>query len=121
MARGITMKRRPIKMPHNYSIQVLGKLPGMFSPKRYLYHCVRCKWSFVINDSRRGAITAVNADGRPLPGEEANKRMLTFHQGPCPELAVLMVEPTPMQERAERAVERERVVDRPAADAYSPR
>ncbi|HEY6418385.1 MAG TPA: hypothetical protein VIX59_05210 [Candidatus Binataceae bacterium] len=111
------MKRRPVKeMPHNYAVQVLGKLPGMFSPKRYLYHCIRCRWSFVINDTRRGGITPVGLDGRPLSGQEAHKRMLTFHHGPCPELVVLMVEQPLQQELAEL----ERTAERPTTE-YSPR
>lgn len=79
-------------MPHNYVIQVLGKLPGLFSPKRYLYHCVRCKWSFVVNDTRRGVVTAVATDGRPLQIDEAARRLVTFHLGPCPELEALALE-----------------------------
>ena len=52
-----------MKMPHLFAIKVLDKLPGLFKPRRYLYHCARCKWSFVVNDGRRGALRPIATDG----------------------------------------------------------
>jgi hypothetical protein len=84
-------------MHHVFSIQMLDQLPGLFKPHRYLYHCARCKWSFVVNDGRRGTITPVDGDGHPLASDEALKRSATFALGPCPGLQVLNLEPKPMQ------------------------
>ncbi len=74
---------------HMFAIKVLDRLPGLFKPHRYLYHCARCKWSFVVNDGRRGMITPVDGDGKPLAHDEAVKRAATFALGPCPALEVL--------------------------------
>jgi hypothetical protein len=84
-------------MHHVFSIQMLDQLPGLFKPHRYLYHCVRCKWSFVVNDGQRGTITPVDGDGKALEHDEALKRAATFALGPCPGLQVLNLEPKPMQ------------------------
>jgi hypothetical protein len=73
-----------MKMPHLYAIKVLDKLPGLFKPRRYLYHCVRCKWSFVVNDGRRGALRPISEDGTPFTREEVVARGSTFAAGPCP-------------------------------------
>ena len=59
---------------HSYAIKVLGKLPGFFQPQRYSYYCVRCKWSFLVNDGRRGVVTALDASGKPLERPEAAER-----------------------------------------------
>src|SRR5260221_2261162 len=74
---------------HSFAIKVLGKLPGLFQPQRYAYYCVRCKWSFVVNDGKRGVITALDASGEALNGLEAVKRVSTFADGPCPSLKIL--------------------------------
>lgn len=71
-------------MPHLYAIKVLDKLPGFFKPHRYLYHCVRCKWSFVVNDGRRGALRPVAEEGTTLTRDEVVARASTFAAGPCP-------------------------------------
>jgi len=72
------------KMPHLFAIKVLDKLPGFFKPRRYLYHCVRCKWSFVVNDGRRGALRPIAEDGITLTRDEVVARGSTFAAGPCP-------------------------------------
>src|SRR5258708_19760884 len=72
------------KLPHLFAIKVLDKLPGLFKPHRYLYHCVRCKWSFVVNDGRRGALRPIPENGTPLSRDEAVARAATFAAGPCP-------------------------------------
>jgi hypothetical protein len=73
-----------MKTPHLFAIKVLDKLPGFFKPQRYLYHCVRCKWSFVVNDGRRGALRPVPENGTPLSRDEVVARAATFAAGPCP-------------------------------------
>lgn len=82
---------------HMFAIKVLDRLPGLFKPNRYLYHCARCKWSFVVNDGRRGLITAVDDDGKSLAHDEAIKRLATFALGPCPALQVLNFAHHPIQ------------------------
>jgi hypothetical protein len=81
---------------HMFAIKVLDRLPGLFKPNRYLYHCARCKWSFVVNDGRRGVITPVDDNGKPLAHEEAIERAKTFALGPCPALQVLNFEHGPI-------------------------
>ena len=76
---------------HSFAIKVLGKLPGLFQPQRYAYYCVRCKWSFVVNDGKRGVITALDECNEPLYGVEAAKRLSTFADGPCPSLRILIL------------------------------
>ena len=85
------MKPRTGKtFPHLFSVKALDKLPGLFKPRRYIYHCVRCKWTFVLNDGRRGALRPV-ADGiKPLTREEAVARAATFAAGPCPAMNVVV-------------------------------
>jgi hypothetical protein len=77
------------KTPHLYAIKVLDKLPGLFKPRRYLYHCVRCKWSFVVNDGRRGALRPIPENGTPLTRDEVVARGETFAAGPCPAMRVV--------------------------------
>ena len=77
---------------HIFAIKVLDRLPGLFKPHRYLYHCARCKWSFVVNDGRRGMITPLDDHGKPLAHDEALARAATFALGPCPALNVLNID-----------------------------
>jgi hypothetical protein len=81
---------------HMFAIKMLDRLPGLFKPNRYLYHCARCKWSFIVNDGRRGVITPVDDDGKPLAHDEALERSATFALGPCPAFRVLNFERSPM-------------------------
>jgi hypothetical protein len=74
---------------HSYAIKVLGKLPGLFQPQRYAYYCVRCKWSFVVNDGKRGVVTALDVGGKQLERVEAAERVATFTDGPCPAMKIL--------------------------------
>lgn len=71
---------------HHFAIEALDK-SGPFRPQPYLYTCVRCKWIFRINDSR-GSVVALDGLGRRLAEPENAKRILTFHQGPCPAFPV---------------------------------
>ena len=77
------------RFPHLFSVKVLDKLPGLFKPQRYLYHCARCKWSFVVNDGRRGALRPIAEDGKPLTRDEVVARAETFAAGPCPAMRVV--------------------------------
>ena len=76
-------------MRHMFSIKALDRLPGLFGARRYLYHCARCKWSFIINDGRRGALTPIDDHGQPLAHDEAVARAATFALGPCPAMRVV--------------------------------
>ena len=71
-------------MPHIFAIKVLDKLPGLFKPHRYLYHCARCKWSFGVTDGRRGALRPIAEEGTTLTRDEVVARGSTFADGPCP-------------------------------------
>jgi hypothetical protein len=82
---------------HIFAIKILDKLPGLFKPHRYLYYCARCKWSFVVNDGRSAVITPVDADGNPMPHDEAISRVATFALGPCPAMQVLNAPLGPIQ------------------------
>jgi hypothetical protein len=93
---------------HNFVIKSLGRLPGLFQPHRHVYVCLQCKWSFLVNDGRRGVITAVDHDLRPLATEDGERRLATFSNGPCPSLEVLHRMPPP----AQRASVRLAVVDK---------
>jgi hypothetical protein len=74
---------------HLFTIKEVGKLPGLFGARRYLYHCARCKWSFVVNDGRRGVLTPIGDHGEQLAHDEAVARAATFALGPCPAMRVL--------------------------------
>jgi hypothetical protein len=92
----------PQSLRHDFIIKSMGRLPGFFKPHRYLYVCMRCKWSFMVNDGRRGVITALDRDRNPLNASEARERLKTFEIGPCPGLAVFAR--TPMFSRTTQSV-----------------
>ncbi|HLX38255.1 MAG TPA: hypothetical protein VKR29_10660 [Candidatus Binataceae bacterium] len=77
------MKVSPNTLRHNFAIWVMGRKPGWFKPQRYMYRCLRCKWSFVINDERRGSVRMAADTPGMTPQEEA-RRIATFVEGPCP-------------------------------------
>jgi len=77
------MKVTTNTLRHNFAIWVMGRKPGWFQPQRYMYRCLRCKWSFVINDERRGSVR-VAADTPGMTAEEESRRIATFTDGPCP-------------------------------------
>lgn len=87
------MKRPTEKFPHIFTVKALGKPPGLFKANRYLYFCARCKWSFIVNDGRRGVLTPVSDNGNRLTHEEAVARAATFAAGPCPALRKLSEAP----------------------------
>lgn len=77
-------KTKPARLPHLFTVKALDQLPGFFKPRRYLYHCARCKWSFIVNDGRRGALRPIAEDGVKLTRDEVVARGATFAAGPCP-------------------------------------
>jgi hypothetical protein len=87
------MKRPSERFPHIFTVKALGKPPGLFKANRYLYFCARCKWSFIVNDGRRGVLTPVSDNGKALSHEEAVARAATFAAGPCPALRRLYEAP----------------------------
>ena len=72
------------EMKHNFALQPVDTAFG--SSREFLCHCVRCKWTFKVNPDR-GAIVAFNNIGEPLDGVEADRRIETFAEGPCPAFA----------------------------------
>ena len=76
--------RAKLPLKHNFAIWVMGRRPGWFKPQRYMYRCLRCKWSFVVNDGRRGALRPIPENGTPLTRDEVVARAETFAAGPCP-------------------------------------
>ena len=80
---------------HNFSVKTLDRLPGLLGARRYLYHCIRCKWSFMVNDGQRGTVTALDGEGGRLDGLESSRRLATFSDGPCPALQSLNGHATP--------------------------
>ena len=94
--------RTETTFPHLFSVKVLDKLPGLFKPRRYLYHCARCKWTFVLNDGRRGVLTPVDDGIKPLARDEVAARAATFAPGPCPAMHVVVARTAPELQRIER-------------------
>ena len=74
---------------HNFAIWVLGRRPGFFKPQRYTYRCLRCQWTFVVNDEYRGSVRVAFDRSGLLSTSEAERRLATFEMGPCPGLRVL--------------------------------
>jgi len=75
------------KLKHNFVIKFLKK-PGLFQPQPYLYFCVRCRFRYLVNQTR-GTVVAVDSEGKPLSEPENSARIATFSQGPCPALEPL--------------------------------
>jgi len=73
-----------LPLKHNFAIWVMGRRPGWFKPQRYMYRCLRCKWSFVVNDERRGSLRMAADKAGELTREEELRRIATFADGPCP-------------------------------------
>ena len=70
------------ELKHNFAIRALEK-KGLFTPRAYIYICVRCKQMFVVNQ-RRGSIAAVDRNQATLPEPEYSKQLRGFAAGPCP-------------------------------------
>jgi len=69
------------KLKHNFVIRALEK-PGLFKPRPYVYICIRCRASFIVNETR-GAIVAIDRSGNPLPEPHNSRLVETFATGPC--------------------------------------
>jgi hypothetical protein len=67
---------------HNFAIWVMGRRPGWFKPQRYMYRCLRCKWAFMVNDDHSGSVRV--AGDKQISAPEAQRRLATFVEGPCP-------------------------------------
>jgi hypothetical protein len=67
---------------HSFAIEALPK-SEKFRSRPYLYMCVRCKWTFRVND-RPGSIVSIDQTGQPLAEPENCRRAATFTVGPCP-------------------------------------
>ncbi len=76
-------KASPVMLRHKYAITHLGQADGWIRPHRYRYMCVRCRWTFQI-ENRRGDPIAIGPDDLPIIGEEGRLRMASFASGPCP-------------------------------------
>ncbi|HUA32663.1 MAG TPA: hypothetical protein VMA09_03615 [Candidatus Binataceae bacterium] len=110
------MLSHPSEHRHEYVVKSLGRLPGLLKPHRYVYLCLRCKWTFVVNDGRRGVISAVDHDLAPLPEHQATERLASFGAGPCPSLDILHHLPV----RVHRPSPRLALVDRRATQERRP-
>ena len=67
---------------HNFAVKALAK-SGLFKPRPYIYICVRCRYTFMVNE-RRGSIVALDRNAKPVYEPENSRRLATFAQGPCP-------------------------------------
>jgi hypothetical protein len=67
---------------HDFFIEDLGQPPGWFSAHRYHYSCLRCGWTFRI-ENRGGRVQALGEDHQPLSAFENTRRTRTFADGPC--------------------------------------
>jgi hypothetical protein len=71
-----------VEMRHSFAIWALKEHPGS-GRRLHLYYCLRCKWSFSVDD-RRGSVTPLTSEGKPIEGRNAAARLATFGLGPCP-------------------------------------
>src|SRR5579872_933609 len=78
-----------VRLGHNF---VVGPQchSDLFGRAARLYHCVRCKWSFMACGRK---VVVLSDDGSPIVGEESLRRFNTFAQGPCPVLEALVSAP----------------------------
>lgn len=67
---------------HSFAIEALPKSEKSTSSP-YLYMCVRCKWTFRVND-RPGSVISIDQTGEALAEPENSRRAATFSIGPCP-------------------------------------
>lgn len=81
-------RTRDINLRHTFAIGPLCDT-YLFKRRARLYYCARCSWSFLVSGS---AAAVIDAEGRPLAGEEAAKRFQSFENGPCPVLEGLAKE-----------------------------
>jgi hypothetical protein len=69
---------------------VIGPLcdSALFGRKARLYHCSRCKWSFLVCGSK---VVVLDGGGSPLNGDESSIRFRGDHD-PCPVLETFALE-----------------------------
>jgi hypothetical protein len=70
------------EMWHSFAIWSLDEETAS-GRRLHVYYCLRCKWSFSVDD-RRDSVTPLDLNGRPIQGIEAAERLATFDLGPCP-------------------------------------
>lgn len=70
------------EMRHSFAIwSLIDKAPS--ARGLHLYYCLRCRWSFRVDDWR-GSVTPLDLNGHSVKGIEAIERLATFGLGPCP-------------------------------------
>jgi hypothetical protein len=76
------------EMRHNFAIWGLEK-SATSQRQLHLYYCVRCRWSFRVDDYS-GSVTPLDDNGNPTQKLEAVERLATFSVGPCPAFSRLI-------------------------------
>jgi hypothetical protein len=76
------------EMRHNFAIWALEK-SATSRRQLHLYHCVRCKWSFRVDDYS-ASVAPLDENGNPIQKLEAAQRLATFGAGPCPAFSRLI-------------------------------
>jgi hypothetical protein len=71
-------------LKHSFVIRAM-KRRGIFKPRLRVYACLRCRYTFLVNE-RRGLIVAVDRKVQLISNPENSSRLATFHHGPCPAL-----------------------------------
>ena len=69
------------EMRHSFAIWSLHEETAS-GRRLHLYYCLRCKWSFAVDD-HRGSVTPLDLNGYPVQGVEAADRLAKFSLGPC--------------------------------------
>ncbi len=69
---------------HNFAIWVMGRRPGWFKPQRHMYRCLRCEWTFMVNDEYSGSVRVAADTMGELTAAEEQRRLASFTSGPCP-------------------------------------
>lgn len=72
----------PNEMRHSFAIWAV-KNADTSGHRSHLYYCVRCKWSFRVDDRSR-SVTPLDQNRSGLQNFEAAARLATFDVGPCP-------------------------------------
>jgi hypothetical protein len=80
IARWLSRQNRASR--HEFTIGPLSA-NSIFPERARVYHCIRCKWSFLVCNNR---IVVIDENQTPLGGAEGVKRFSTFSNGPCPAL-----------------------------------
>jgi len=70
---------------HEFVIGPLFHSP-LFDRQARLYHCVGCRWTFLVCGSQ---VVVLDADSKPMTRADSGDRFSTFENGPCPALTML--------------------------------